>query len=155
MLNRNERGHKESENFNSLHFKTVHYRVYKCTVILHVPMGRAHRESSMSKLDYDAKRVANIYIWNYPTTLLILLQPLPSDYCSPSPHITAAPPLTVVQPSPSNYYSPSPSVYCSPPLTVLQPLPHSTAALPSQYYSPSPHSTAAPPPILYIYTQVS
>ena len=42
--------------------KTVHYRVYKCTVILHVPMGRAHRESSMSKLDYDAKRVANIYM---------------------------------------------------------------------------------------------
>ena len=94
-----------------------------------------------------------IYIWNYPTTLLILLQPLPSDNCSPSPHITAAPPLTVVQPSPSNYYSPSPSVYCSPPLTVLQPLdPHSTAALPSQYCSPSltllqplPHSTAALP----------
>ena len=39
-------------------FKTVHYRVYKCTAILHVPMGRAHRESSMSKLDYDAKRLA-------------------------------------------------------------------------------------------------
>ena len=37
--------------------KPVHYRVYKCTVILHVPMVRAHRESSMSKLDYDAKRV--------------------------------------------------------------------------------------------------
>ena len=62
MLNRNEQGHKESENFNSLHFKTVYYRVYKCTVILHVPMGRAHRESSMSKLDYDAKRVAVIYM---------------------------------------------------------------------------------------------
>ena len=42
--------------------KTLHYRVYKCTVILHVPMGGAHRESSMSKLDYDAKRVANIYM---------------------------------------------------------------------------------------------
>ena len=42
--------------------KTVHYNVYKCTAIMHVPMGRAHRESSMSKLDYDAKRVANIYI---------------------------------------------------------------------------------------------
>ena len=46
--------------------KTIHYRVYKCTVILHVPMERAHRESSMSKLDYDAKWVANIYIWNGP-----------------------------------------------------------------------------------------
>ena len=52
--------------------RTDHYRVYKCTAILHVPMGRAHRESSMSKLDYDATRVANIYIyiyiyiWNYP-----------------------------------------------------------------------------------------
>ena len=43
-------------------FKTVHYRAYKCIVILHVPMGRAHRESSMSKLDYDAKRVAIIYM---------------------------------------------------------------------------------------------
>ena len=42
--------------------KTVHYRLYKCTVILHVPMVRAHRESSMSKLDYDAKRVAIIYM---------------------------------------------------------------------------------------------
>ena len=42
--------------------KTVHHRVYKCTVILHVPMGRARMESSMSKLDYDAKRVANIYM---------------------------------------------------------------------------------------------
>ena len=61
MLNRNEQGHKEIENSISLHFKkTVHYRVYKCTVILHVPMGRAHRESSMSRLDYDAKRVAKI-----------------------------------------------------------------------------------------------
>ena len=55
MLNRNVRCHK----------KSVHYRVYKCTVILHIPMGRAHRESSMSKRDYDAKRVANIHIWNY------------------------------------------------------------------------------------------
>ena len=62
MLNRNERCHKESENFNSLLLKTIHYRVYKCTVILHVTMERAHRESSMSKLDYDAKRVANIYM---------------------------------------------------------------------------------------------
>ena len=45
--------------------KTVHYRdrVYKCTAILHVPMGRAHRESSMSKLDYDVKRVEKIYIY--------------------------------------------------------------------------------------------
>ena len=34
--------------------------------MMHVPMGRAHRESSVSKLDYDAKRVANIHIWNYP-----------------------------------------------------------------------------------------
>ena len=42
--------------------KAVHYRVYTCTVILHVPMGRAHRKSSMSKLDYDAERVANIYM---------------------------------------------------------------------------------------------
>ena len=41
--------------------KTVHHSVYKCTVILHVPMARAHRESSMSNLDWDAKRVANIY----------------------------------------------------------------------------------------------
>ena len=42
--------------------KTVHYRVYKCIAILHVPMARAHRESSMSKLHYDAKRIANIYM---------------------------------------------------------------------------------------------
>ena len=42
--------------------KAIHYRVYKCTVILHVPMARAHRESRMSKLDYDAKRMANIYM---------------------------------------------------------------------------------------------
>ena len=28
-------------------------------------MGRTHRESSMSKLDNDAKRVANIYIRDY------------------------------------------------------------------------------------------
>ena len=41
--------------------KTVHYRVYKCTAILHIPMGRTHREASMSKLDNNAKRVANIY----------------------------------------------------------------------------------------------
>ena len=46
--------------------KAVHYRVYKCTAILHTPMGRTHGENSMSKLDNDAKRVANIYIWNYP-----------------------------------------------------------------------------------------
>ena len=62
MLNRNERGHKESEILIPCILKTVHHRVYKCTVILHVPMGRAHRESRMSKLDYDAKRVANIYM---------------------------------------------------------------------------------------------
>ena len=37
------------------------YSVYKCTAILHVTMERAHRESSMLKLDYDAKRVAIIY----------------------------------------------------------------------------------------------
>ena len=36
------------------------------TNVQHVLMGRAHRESSMSKLDNDAKRVANIYTWNYP-----------------------------------------------------------------------------------------
>ena len=42
--------------------KTVHYRVYKCTAILHVPMVRAYRENSMSKLDYDAKKVAK-YIY--------------------------------------------------------------------------------------------
>ena len=42
--------------------KAVHYRVYKCTAILHTPMGRTHGESSMSKLDNDAKRVANIYM---------------------------------------------------------------------------------------------
>ena len=42
--------------------KVVHYRVYKCTAILHTPMGRTHGENSMSKLDNDAKRVANIYM---------------------------------------------------------------------------------------------
>ena len=42
--------------------KTVHYRIYKCTAIFYVHMERAHRESSMSKLDYDAKRVANIHM---------------------------------------------------------------------------------------------
>ena len=42
--------------------KAVHYRVYKCTAILHTPMGRTHGENSMSKLDNDAKRVANIYM---------------------------------------------------------------------------------------------
>ena len=42
--------------------KAVHYRVYKCTAILHTPMGRTRGESSMSKLDNDAKRVANIYM---------------------------------------------------------------------------------------------
>ena len=40
----------------------VHYRVYKCIAILHTPMGRTHGENSMSKLDNDAKRVANIYM---------------------------------------------------------------------------------------------
>ena len=42
--------------------KAVHYRVYKCIAILHTPMGRTHGENSMSKLDNDAKRVANIYM---------------------------------------------------------------------------------------------
>ena len=42
--------------------KAVHYSVYKCTAILHTPMGRTHGENSMSKLDNDAKRVANLYI---------------------------------------------------------------------------------------------
>ena len=42
--------------------KAVHYRVYKCTAILHTPMGRTHGEHSMSNLDNDAKRVANIYM---------------------------------------------------------------------------------------------
>ena len=42
--------------------KAVHYRVYKCTAILHTPMGRTRGENSMSKLDNDAKRVANIYM---------------------------------------------------------------------------------------------
>ena len=42
--------------------KAVHYRVYKCTAILHTPMGRTHEKNSMSKLDNDAKRVANIYM---------------------------------------------------------------------------------------------
>ena len=42
--------------------KAVHYRVYKCTAILHTPMGRIHGKNSMSKLDNDAKRVANIYM---------------------------------------------------------------------------------------------
>ena len=40
----------------------MHYRVYKCTAILHIPTGRTRREASMSKLDNDAKRVANIYV---------------------------------------------------------------------------------------------
>ena len=42
--------------------KAVHYRVYKCIAILHTPMGRTHGENSMSKLDNDATRVANIYM---------------------------------------------------------------------------------------------
>ena len=41
--------------------KAVHYRVYKCTAILHTPIGRTHGENSMSKIDKDAKRVAYIY----------------------------------------------------------------------------------------------
>ena len=41
---------------------TVHYRVYKCIAILHTPVGRTHGENSMSKLDNDGKRVANIYM---------------------------------------------------------------------------------------------
>ena len=41
---------------------TVHYRVYKCIAILHTPVGRTHAENSMSKLDNDGKRVANIYM---------------------------------------------------------------------------------------------
>ena len=49
-------------------------------------------------------------------------------YC-PSPHNTAAPPLTVLQPLPSQYCSPSHQYNSSlntsaPPLTILQPLPH-------------------------------
>ena len=36
-------------------------------------MARAHRESSMSKLDYDAKRVANIYM---ELPCYILFQPI-------------------------------------------------------------------------------
>ena len=35
--------------------------VYKCTAILHTPMGRTHGENSKYKLDNDAKRVANTY----------------------------------------------------------------------------------------------
>ena len=42
--------------------KAVHCRVYKCIAILHTPMGRTHGENSMSKLDNDATRVANIYM---------------------------------------------------------------------------------------------
>ena len=57
--------------------KAVHYRVYKgFYFILHTPMGRTHGENSMSKLDNDARRVANIYIWNYPCmslTVVVLL----------------------------------------------------------------------------------
>ena len=55
MLNRVNRG------FCRI-LKVVHYRVYKCTAILHTPMGRTHGENSMSKLDNDATRVANIYM---------------------------------------------------------------------------------------------
>ena len=61
MLNRVDRGYeKKMKILISCILQTVHYRVYKCTEILHIPMGRTHRESSMSKLDNDAKRVANI-----------------------------------------------------------------------------------------------
>ena len=57
--NRADRGHeKTTRKINIL--KTVRYRVYKCTAVLHVPIGRAHRENSTTKLDNDAKRVANI-----------------------------------------------------------------------------------------------
>ena len=59
--------------------KTVHLSVYKCTVILHVPMGRAHRESSMSKLDYDAKRVANIYM-ELPSRHLMIMMSVADNY---------------------------------------------------------------------------
>ena len=38
---------------------------------MHVPMGRTHRESSMSKLDYDTKRVANMYMELLPLPLAL------------------------------------------------------------------------------------
>ena len=62
MLNRVNRGCEKNENFNLLYLITVHYRVYKCIAILHTLVGRTHAENSMSKLDNDGKRVANIYI---------------------------------------------------------------------------------------------
>ena len=54
MLNRNEWITKKTKILIPLHCR-LSYRVYKCTAILHVPMERAHRESSIYKLDYDIK----------------------------------------------------------------------------------------------------
>ena len=54
--------------------KAVHYRVYKCTAILHTPMGRTHGENSMSKLDNDAKRVANIYMELPPCAIAVSMR---------------------------------------------------------------------------------
>ena len=63
MLNRTDRGHTiKKKNRIACIKKIVHNRVYKCTAILHVPMGKAHRKNSTSKLDNDAKRVATIYM---------------------------------------------------------------------------------------------
>ena len=57
--------------------KAVHYRVYECIAILHTLMERTHGENSMSKLDNDAKRVANIYM------------ELPPCVCLPTQHSVA------------------------------------------------------------------
>ena len=62
MLNRVNRGYEKMKILICRILKAIHYRVYKCTAILHTPMGRTHGEKSMSKLDNDAKRVANIYM---------------------------------------------------------------------------------------------
>ena len=69
MLNQVDRGYEKSF-LNLLYFKTYRYMYaigYKCTAILHTPMGRTHGENSMSKLlvHNDAKRVANTYTCTY------------------------------------------------------------------------------------------
>ena len=70
---------KKMKNLICRILKAVHYRVYKCTAILHTPMGRTHGESSMSKLDNDAKRVANIYM-ELPTCGMVWYGVVPMWY---------------------------------------------------------------------------
>ena len=70
--------------------------------------------------------------------------PLPSQWCTPSPHSGAPPPLTAVHPLPSRWCTPSP--YGVPPsLTVVCPLPSCSSGA-AGGTSPSPSAWRAAPP---------